>query len=260
MRFKNMVALVTGAAGGIGRAVALRLAHEGACVAAQDIDQDGCRQTAQAILDRGGRALAVFGDISRESDAEAFTKAATDHFGGLDVLVNNAGVDLTSQCEQTPLADWERALAVDLTGSFICSKHAYPWLKRSPAASVVNITSIHARNTQAHRTAYAAAKAGLLGFTKSLALEWGPKGIRINAILPGYIQTDIWNLWLEKEKEPQALLDRLARHHPLRRLGAPEDVAGAVAFLASSDAGFITGSTLVVDGGLTSMFATPAEN
>ncbi|MBU1274011.1 MAG: SDR family oxidoreductase [Proteobacteria bacterium] len=254
-----MVVLVTGAAGGIGRAVALRLAREGARVAAQDIDKDGCRQTAQAVLDLGGQALAVWGDVSRESDAEAFTKAATDHFGGIDVLVNNAGLDLSSPCEQTDLADWERALAVDLTGAFICSKHAHAWLKRSPAASVVNIASIHARNTQAHRTAYAAAKAGLLGFTKSLALEWGPEGIRVNAILPGYIQTDIWRLWLEEENDPQALLERLAKHHPLRRLGAPDDVAAAVAFLASTDAGFITGSTLVVDGGLTSMFATPAE-
>jgi NAD(P)-dependent dehydrogenase (short-subunit alcohol dehydrogenase family) len=257
MRFRDRVAVVTGAGRGIGRAVARRLASEGASVVVNDLAAGGADETARLVSDAGGRALPVAADISAEADVSRLMAEAAKHFGGVDVLVNNAGIDLVAPVEKTTLEDWQRMQSVDLTGAFLCARHALPLLKRSNSGAVVNVASIHAFCTQPGRAAYAAAKAGLLGFTRALALDLGPLGIRVNAVVPGYIRTEIWNLWLSETPDPEATIAGIAGQHPLRRVGTPEDIAAAVAFLSSDDAAFVSGASLVVDGGLTAMFPPP---
>jgi len=174
----------------------------------------------------------------------------------LNVLVNNAGVDFAGPLAKTTDDAWRRIHDVDLLGPFRLARAAESALAKSHGV-IVNIGSNHALATMPERTAYAAAKAGVVGLTMSLALELGPKGIRANTVMPGYIKTPIWSLWLDKEKNPDALLEKIASQHPVRRLGTPDDVAGVVAFLARSDASFITGSVIVVDGGYSTQLEPP---
>jgi NAD(P)-dependent dehydrogenase (short-subunit alcohol dehydrogenase family) len=251
------VALVTGAGRGIGEGVALRLAREGAAVVVNDRDAVTAGRTVEKIAAAGGRAMAVAADISVEADVERMIDQASRSFGGLDILVNNAGVDLVAPVTDTTLQDWHRVHSVDLAGAYLCVHHSCQLLERSRGGCVVNVASIHAFCTQPGRAAYAAAKAGLLGLTRALALDLGPLGIRVNAVVPGYVRTEIWDLWLNKVPDPEATVKAIAQQHPIRRIGKPEDIAAAVAFLASDDAAFITGASLVVDGGLTAMFPPP---
>jgi len=255
--FAGAVALVTGSGRGIGRAIAERFATDGASVIVSDVDGDSATQVADAIRDRGGKAVAIRADISSESDVAALVDGAKREFGRIDVLVNNAGIDLVARVEEMSHDAWRRMLSVDLDGAFLCIKHAREALAESDLRAIVNIGSIHAAHTQPGRAAYAAAKAGLAGMTRALALDLGPSGIRINTIAPGYIHTDIWSIWLDRLPDADATLRQIADQHPLRRLGKPEDIAGAAAFLASRDAAFITGTVLTIDGGLTAMFPPP---
>ena len=254
------VAIVTGAGRGIGRGIALRLARDGTEVVVNDIDAAAGRETAELITKAGGHAIAVVADVAVEGDVTRLMDEVIARFGQLDILVNNAGIDAVGTVEEMSFPEWQRLHSVDLGGAFLCAKYAVPHLVRSPGASIVNISSIHAFAAQPARAAYAAAKAGLLGLTKALAVELGPTGVRVNAIIPGYIRTDIWSEWLDQTGSPEETIRRISLQHPLRRVGQPADIAGAVAFLISADAGFITGATLTVDGGLTSTFEPPPLN
>ena len=256
-RLKEKVALVTGAGGEIGRAIALRLASEGAIVAVNDIDRNQGLETVTNIEEQGNLSEFFQRDISDEQQVKKLTKDVVDKFGGLHILVNNAGLDLNQTVDDTVIQEWQKILSVDLMGAFLCSKYATPYLSMVGSGVIVNIASIHAFATQPGRTAYASAKAGLVGLTRALSLDLGPKGIRVNAVLPGYILTSIWQSWIDRAKDSVAIIEKIAEQHPLKRVGCPEDVASAVSFLVSEDASFITGSTLVVDGGLTSKFESP---
>ncbi|MEO3976195.1 SDR family NAD(P)-dependent oxidoreductase [Streptomyces sp. CAU 1734] len=240
-RFEGYGALVTGGARGIGEAVTRRLAAEGARVLIADLDEEAGRRTAEDI--EGAESIRC--DVTDRAQVEAAVAYAAERFGTLDVLVNNA----FACSEDAPLLEdqsdelWNRDLDVVLTGAFRCARAAMPLLARSGRGAVVNIGSVNAEADFGNH-AYSAAKAGLASFTRTLAGDAAARGVRVNQINPGTIRTSAW-----AGKDP--VLEALGRGaYPLGRVGEPEDIAGAVAFLASADAGWITGATLRVDGGL----------
>lgn len=248
---------MTGAAQGIGYGIALRLAEEGMDVALADVNASAVHAAAAVIAnDTGARTLALPVDVSDDSAVPVAIAACVREFAGLDALINNAGVDVSGAPEQMSRASWNRVHDVDLWGPMLLTREAIVPLTARKGA-VVNIASTHAFVTESGRAAYAAAKAGVGGLTRALALDLGPRGVRVNAVLPGYVQTPIWQLWLDDAADPDALLATIAAHHPVRRLGTPADVAGLVAFLCSDDAGFITGASYLVDGGYTVQSLTP---
>ncbi len=244
-RLTGRVALVTGAASGIGRATAARLAHEGAAVVVTDIDDTGGAETVRMIEGAGGTATFVHHDVTSPTEWDAAVAAAVDTHGGLDVLVNNAGMGDLAAIEETTIEDWNRTVAIDQTGVFLGMKHAAAALKASEHGSVVNISSIFGTSGGfGGSPAYHAAKGAVRTLTKNIALHWATEGVRVNSIHPGFIQTPI----LDQAKGTpieQAMLDVT----PMGRLGRPEEIAAGVAYLASDDATFVTGLELYIDGG-----------
>jgi NAD(P)-dependent dehydrogenase (short-subunit alcohol dehydrogenase family) len=242
--------IVTGGAQGIGRAIALRFRSEGAEVVVLDIDE---MRGAEVASSSG--AVFMRCDVTREEDVAEATRQVRAQFGGIDVLINNAGANAYFDALAMSEDDWERIMAVDLKAAWLCAKHAVPPMCDRGRGVIVNIASIHSFMTSEGVFPYPAAKAGLVGLTRSLALDFGPKGIRVNAICPGYVRTRLLDEWFASAEDPAAE-QRAHDIHPLRRLGTPEDIAGAAVFLSSDDASYITGATLMVDGGLSARFAS----
>lgn len=246
-RFAGRTAIVTGAAYGIGRGIARRLAREGCRVIAADINEAGAIAAADDINQDGGAARAVTCDVTSPESVARMIDTAITTYGELDYLVNNAGGSPRQAFDEVTPEDWAKMLDLNLTSQFLCVRAALPHLRRSDAAAVVNIGSLHAWVTVRGLTAYAAAKGGVVALTTSLALELGP-AVRVNAVAPGVIETEAWFAAVD---DVEAARQQRLPFHPLGRLGQPEDIAAAVAFLLSADAAFITGVTLPVDGGLT---------
>jgi NAD(P)-dependent dehydrogenase (short-subunit alcohol dehydrogenase family) len=249
MRLENKVAIITGAAAGIGAAIAERFSEAGAAVVLFDVNGEGARRLEQKLR-QIGRALAVPGDVSREEDVKAAVEQTIREFGILDILVNNAGIEVAGPMVDITSGNWDRQLDVNLKGVFLCSKYAIPHL-RGHGGAIVNISSVHAFVSYEGNAAYDASKAGMLGLTRALALEHGREGIRVNAICPGYIDTPMMDEWLRLQPDSAATMRQVLGVHPLGRIGTPRDVADAALFLASDAASFITGTFLVVDGGMT---------
>ena len=249
MRFEGKAALVTGGSGGIGSAIALRLAEEGAAVGVLDRRGDAAADVAARVEAAGGRALALTAEITNPDSVAAALTQMTDAIGAPDVLLNNAAWAVKGDLESTALADWQAELQIDLDGQFVCAKAVLPGMVACGAGAIVNIGSVNGLVALGN-PAYSAAKAGLLSLTRSLAVEYGPKGVRTNMVSPGTVETDIETWRIRREKNPQ-IFDQLARWYPVGRVGQPEDIAAAVAFVAADEAGFVNGANLVVDGGLT---------
>ena len=244
-RLEGRVALVTGAASGIGRATAQRLASEGAAVLITDIDVQAGEATAKEITDAGGRAAFFRHDVTSESDWEDATARAVQEFGGLDILVNNAGMGDLKTIEDTSLEEWSRTIDIDQTGVFLGMKVAAPHLRGSEHASVVNISSIFGTSGGFGTSpAYHAAKGAVRTMTKNAALHWATEGIRVNSIHPGFIETPI----LEPTRGTE-YWETMTALTPMGHLGQPDDIAAGVAYLASDDARFVTGLELYIDGG-----------
>ena len=248
-RFEGQVALVTGAAGGIGAAVAQRLASEGAHVAVLDRDEAGARQVAERIADAGGRASAHAVDVSRADEVDALFDALAAERGRIDVLVNNAGVTRDNLLFKMSEEEWDTVIDVNLKSVFLCARAAQRAMVHARAGKIVNLSSRSARGARGQAN-YAAAKAGIQGLTATLATELGPFGINVNAVAPGYVATEMTDRTARRLGfEPHEYQAKVAEQIPLRRVAVPEDVAAVVAFLASDDARHVTGQTLYITGG-----------
>lgn len=251
MRLKDRVAVVTGAAMGIGKGIAMVLAREGARVVVADIEEAEGRKTADAIRDAGGQALFVACDVSQEEQVRRLVETTVRHFGGIDILVNNAGIGVYTPVHETTLEAWNRCLAVNLTGVFLCSKYALPYLRRSGHGAIINIASVHAYQNVGGTAPYAASKGGVVALTRVMAIDYAPDNVRVNAVCPGWIDTPLIQRIFRESGDPEGMRQRVAQRQLLRRLGTPEDVGYAVAYLASDEASFVTGTSLFVDSGLT---------
>lgn len=247
MRLEGKVAIVTGAAKGIGRGCARRFAAEGAAVALADVIDDRGAAVAAEIQADGGRALYRHTDVGDQRQATALVEAAVDAFGGLDVCLNCAGVIPIdgSDVLETEESEWDRVVGVNLKGAFLMCQAAAREMARRGAGSIVNISSVTAVMALGDQAAYVASKAGVAGLTRSMAVGLAHRGVRVNAIGPGSIETDMAAVVLSDEDAFARVMSRT----PLHRMGQPEDIAGAALFLASDDSSYITGQTIYVEGG-----------
>lgn len=251
MGIAGKVALVTGGGQGIGRAAALALGEAGARVVVADADPEAGEEAAAELRSRGISCLAVPTDVSDSAAVRALVERTLHEFGALHILVNNAGIPgFGSLFDPEAEARWQRVLAVNLTGAFLCARHAAMPMREAGGGAIINISSTRAFQSEADSEPYAATKAGLLGLTHALAVSLGPQGIRVNAICPGWIETAAWKK-ASARREPELRPEDHAQH-PVGRVGAPPDVAQAVLFLADAErSGFMTGQHLTVDGGMT---------
>ncbi len=245
-KLAGRVAVITGAGSGIGRATALLFAGEGARVCLLDLSLETCSETAKMVGQSGGESLALRCDVSDEAEVISSVRRSIEHFGRIDVLVNNAAIELALPATETTVEDWERVQAVNLRGVFLCSKQAIPEMRRAQGGSIVNVASANALVGVPKHAAYSAAKGGVVALTRQLALDYGREGIRVNCVCPTTTDTPMVRA-VTDEVALQAIVDR----HPLPRLCRAEDVANAVLFLASDDARCVTGVILPVDCGWT---------
>ena len=248
-RLHGRVAVVTGAAAGIGRATAELFAEEGGNVVLADIAGDAVRSVAAEIRQTGGSATAVVADVSTEAGVEEVIGTTEQGPGSVDVLVNNAGVELKKLVEDTSLEEWNRILRTNLTSAFLMSRRVIRNMKNRRRGVIIMNSSVGNFIAATKSSAYGASKAGMMALARSLALEGAPQGIRVNAVCPGVIDTPMNERNLNRSEDPDAMRQSWFEITPLRRLGTPRDVAQAILFLASDESSFVTGLPLVIDGG-----------
>jgi len=256
-KLDGKAAIVTGAASGIGRAIATTLGAAGAAVCVGDLDEEGSRRVAGEIERSGGRAIAVRADVSRADQVEALVRATAEAFGRMDILVNNAGLQHVAPVHEFPLEKWNQLIGVMLTGTFLCTRAALPHMMTKRWGRVVNISSIHGLVASPFKSAYISAKHGIIGFTRTLALEVAEHGITANAVCPGYVRTPL----VEGQIADQARVHGIPAQQvvetimlapsALKRLLEPEEVAFLVLYLCSEAAAGITGAAYSIDGGWT---------
>jgi 3-oxoacyl-[acyl-carrier protein] reductase len=244
MRLAGKVAVVTGAGQGLGEAIALRFAREGAAVVVNDLSAEAAGRTAEAIRAAGGRAAVVAGSVTDEAVVDALVERTIADLGSLAILVNNAGITRDKLLKDMTVEDWDAVLTLNLRGTFLCCKYATPHMVAAKWGRVINMSS-RAHLGNRGQTNYSASKAGVIGFSRSLAFELGKFGVTVNCIAPGIVATP----GVTSLPHYQTLVERVAPTLPIPRLGKPEDVAGTALFLASDDAEYITGETIHVSGG-----------
>jgi 2-deoxy-D-gluconate 3-dehydrogenase len=243
---KGKVAIVTGGNGGIGLGMARGLAAAGASVAVAARDMAKSATAVKSLEARGAQAFAVEVDVSREASVVTMVQAVADRFGRLDILVNNAGINIRKTPEAYTLDEWRRILDTNLTSAFMCSKAVYPHLRKAGGGKIINVGSMLSIFGASFAAAYGASKGGIVQLTRGLASAWAKDGIQVNAILPGWIDTD---LTVQARKDVPGLHDRVLARTPAGRWGVPDDLSGVAVFLASPASDFITGAAIPVDGG-----------
>lgn len=251
MRVKDRVAIVTGAAMGIGAGIALVLAREGAKVVVADVNEAEGQRTAERLRRAGGDALFVRTDVGEEAQIGAMVERTVSQYSRLHILVNNAGIGVYTPVHETTLEAWERCLRVNLTGPFLCSKYALPHIKAAGGGAIVNIASVHAYQNVGGTAPYAASKGGLAALTRVMAIDYAKDNIRVNAICPGWIYTPLIEGIFKASGDFETTRRQVTQRQLLGRLGTPEDIGHAVLYLVSDDASFVTGASLFVDSGLT---------
>lgn len=245
MNFEGKTALITGAARGIGKTIAEKLASQGAKVAISDILIDMATQTVDELKNKGYQALAIKADVVKLGEVNEMIEKVVSEFGSLDIVVNNAGITRDALLLRMKEEDWDLVININLKGTFLVTQAAAKKMIKQRSGRIINISSAVGRMGNPGQANYVASKAGVIGLTRTAARELGARGITVNAIAPGFITTDM------TKDLPQAVMDNLLAMTPLRKLGSPDDIASAVSFLASDEAGYITGQVIGVDGGMT---------
>lgn len=244
MKFDGKTALITGSARGIGKAIAERLASQGARVVISDVMMDGAEKTVQEFKDNGYEAFAIKADVSNADDVKGLIKETVAKFQTVDIMVNNAGITRDTLMIRMSEDDWDKVIDVNLKGAFLMTQATAKVMMKQRFGKIVNISSVVGQMGNAGQSNYSASKAGLIGLTKSSARELAARGITVNAIAPGFIESEM------TEKLPEAVRQDFMNATALKRFGKPEDIAAAVAFLVSDDASYITGQVIAVNGGL----------
>jgi NAD(P)-dependent dehydrogenase (short-subunit alcohol dehydrogenase family) len=250
MKLAGKVALVTGAGSGIGQAIALLFAAEGARIGVADFSEAGGNATVSQIRAAGGEAEFFRVDVSRSAEVKAAVDGALRRWGQLDILCNNAGIGVAATVVETAEEDWDRTLAVDLKGVFLGCKYAIPPMIARGGGVIVNTASVAGQVGVLNRAAYCAAKAGVVGLTKSVAVDYIGQNIRINAICPGTVDSPWIQKILSAQPDPVAERQRMVERQPMGRMGEPAEIAKAALYLACDDSAFVTGTALIIDGGL----------
>ncbi len=250
----DRIVVVTGGARGIGRAIVDRFAADGATVVIGDLTDPG---EVGAGLDVAGHREWVPLDVTDETSVLEFAQSVEAGHGGVDVLVNNAGIMAERSITEESLAEWDLTMAVNLRGPFLMAKHLVPLMEGREGASIINMGSIEGLAANRHHAAYCASKGGVHALTRALAVDLGPIGIRCNAIAPGWIDTDLNRSYIERHPDREQVVADLARLHPVARIGDPADIAATACWLASADAGFVTGQVIQVEGGRTVRLSLP---
>jgi NAD(P)-dependent dehydrogenase (short-subunit alcohol dehydrogenase family) len=245
---KSKTVIVTGAGHGIGRAVAIEFAGAGANVVVADIDLPSAKDTVSLITAAGGRALAVETDVARAPSVIKLVEQALAAFGRLDVLVNNAAIQVNKTVEDTPVEEWERELLVNVSGVFLCSKYCIPHLRKTRGC-IISMASVNGFFTEPACAGYCATKGAIIALTKAMAIDHGKDGIRVNCLCPGYIDTGLAEGYFQIQPDPAAARAAAGKLHAIQRIGRADEVAKAALYLAGEGASFVTGTAFVVDGG-----------
>jgi NAD(P)-dependent dehydrogenase (short-subunit alcohol dehydrogenase family) len=249
MKLEGRVSIITGSASGIGRAGALEFAKQGARVVVADINLEGAQETAKQIEAAGGTALAVRTDVADPESVRGLVEQTLRSFGGINVLFNNAAIQVNKTVEDTTVEEWTREIGINLGGVFLCSKYCMPHL-RTTKGCIVNMASVNGFFVEPMCAGYCATKGGIIALTKAMAIDHGKEGIRVNCICPGYIDAGLAWGYFEVQPDPAEARRAAGKLHALWRIGKPEEVARVAVFLASDDASFMTGSTVEVSGGI----------
>jgi NAD(P)-dependent dehydrogenase (short-subunit alcohol dehydrogenase family) len=248
MKFKDRIVVVTGAGSGIGRACAIESAHEGAQVIVADINSEGADETVKQITNDKGKAIAFKTDVSKPESVKQLVDFTIKSFGKIDALINNAAIQINKTVEDITFEEWNMQMSVNVGGIFLCSKYFLPYL-RTTKGSIVNMSSVNGFFVEPMCAGYCTTKAAIIGLTKAMAIDHGHEGVRVNCICPGYIDAGLAEGYFQSQADPaQARVDA-GKLHALWRIGKPEEVARVAVFLSGDDASFMTGASVVVDGG-----------